>query len=62
MFTGKKGSIMRHPYATLVIIGLATAGVLSIGEKIKCLCSGKTRCITNMMNNMKNNSSMMNCE
>ena len=59
MFGNKKGSIMRHPYATLAIIGLATAGVISIGERIKCFCSGKTRALTGMMSNMRGGSHMM---
>ncbi len=53
MFQSKKGHIMRHPYATLVIIGLATAGAMSIGEKVKSFCSGKTKCLSGMMHSMK---------
>lgn len=53
MFNNKKGHIMRHPYATLAIIGLAAAGAISIGEKIKCFCSGKSKTISNMMSSMK---------
>lgn len=59
MFNGKKGSIMRHPYATLIIIGLATAGAVSIGEKIKSFCSCKTRGISTMISGMKNNTDFM---
>lgn len=59
MFNCKKGSIMRHPYVTLVIIGLATAGAITIGEKIKSFCSCKTRSLSTMMSGMKNNSHFM---
>ena len=59
MFNSKKGSIMRHPYATLLVIGLATAGALSIGEKIKSFCSCKTRSLTTMMGGIKNGSHYM---
>ena len=53
MFNSKKGSIMRHPYATLMIVGLAAAGAISIGEKIKSFCSSKTKCLEGMMHSMK---------
>ena len=50
------GGIMRHPYATLLIIGLATAGALSIGGRIKHFCSCKARGLTTMMNGMRGSS------
>ena len=53
MFQSKKGNIMRHPYATLLIIGLATAGVISIGEKIKCVCTRKNTALSNVMHGFK---------
>lgn len=53
MFNNKKAGILRHPYATLVIVGLAAAGAMSIGEKIKNLCAGKTKCLEGMMHSMK---------
>ena len=53
MFSNKKGQIMRHPYATLAIIGLAAMGAMSIGEKVKSFCSGKTKCFSGMMHSMK---------
>ncbi|MBR5144274.1 MAG: hypothetical protein IKW53_04405 [Clostridia bacterium] len=62
MFGNKKGQIMRHPYATLTIIGLAAVGVISISEKVKCFCSGKSRAITSMMNGMSGSSHMMDNE
>ena len=55
MFGNKKGHIMRHPYATLAIIGLAAAGAMSIGEKVKDFVSDKAKCVGNMMNGMKHN-------
>ena len=27
---------MRHPYATLAVLGLAAVGAISISEKVKC--------------------------
>ena len=44
---------MRHPYATLAIIGLAAVGVISISEKVKCFCHDKTKCMSNMLTSMK---------
>lgn len=49
MFNNKKGCIMRHPYATLMIIGLAAVGAVSIGEKVKGFFYSKTRCLSSMM-------------
>lgn len=45
---------MRHPYATLAIIGLAAVGAMSIGEKVKCFFTNKVHCVTNMMSGKKN--------
>ena len=53
MFNNKKPNIFRHPYATLMIVGLAAAGAISIGEKIKSFCSSKTKCLEGMMHSMK---------
>ena len=44
---------MRHPYATLTVLGLAAVGVVSITEKVKCFCYDKTRCVGNMISSMK---------
>lgn len=44
---------MRHPYATLLVIGLATAGVISIGEKVKCFCFRRRSDISTMMQGIK---------
>lgn len=54
MFGNKKGQIMRHPYATLAIIGLAAVGAISIGERVKCFCKEKVKCVSQMMGGMKN--------
>ncbi len=59
MFSSKKGSIMRHPYATLAVIGLAAAGVVSITEKARSFVMGKAGAIGNMMRGMKKDSQMM---
>ena len=49
MFNNKKGCIMRHPYATLIVLGLATVGAMSIGEKVKCFIYSKARCFSGIM-------------
>lgn len=56
MLSNKKGRMLRHPYATLAIIGLATAGALSITSKVKTMFSCKKECISNMMKGMKDSS------
>ncbi len=53
MFSNKKGKIMRHPYVTLTIIGLATVGAMSIACKMKSFVYCKAGCIQDMMNGMK---------
>lgn len=53
MFNGKKGIIMRHPYATLTVLGLAAIGTMSIGQKVKGFVTSKTRCISGMVGSMK---------
>ncbi len=53
MFSSKKSGIMRHPYATLTLVGLAAIGAVSIGEKVRNLCMGGTKCIGNMFAGMK---------
>ena len=53
MFSGKKGRMMRHPYLTLTVLGLATVGAISITEKVKYFFYDKTRCVSNMLTSMK---------
>jgi len=60
MFNGKKGRIMRHPYATLAIVGLAAMGAVSIGEKVRGFVSNKSKMLGHMMVGMKKDSQMMN--
>ena len=52
MFNGKKGRMMRHPYATLAVLGLAAVGAWSISEKVKCFLGGKANCVGNMISSM----------
>ena len=44
---------MRHPYLTLTVLGLATVGVISISDRVKCFWHSKTRCVENMLSTMK---------
>lgn len=62
MFNNKKGNILRHPYATLMVIGLATAGAITIGDKIRCMFRGGSHSISNMIKGMKPDSDMMNID
>ena len=59
MFSNKKGKIMRHPYITLAVIGLATVGVICITEKVKHFCNCKGHSMSNMLCRLKNDSDMM---
>lgn len=49
MFSNKKGRMMRHPYASLALLSLATVGAITISRRTKDFFRGKTRCITNMV-------------
>ena len=53
MFNNKKGSIMRHPYVTLTVLGLAAVGAVGIGQKVKGFVNSKARCISGMVGGMK---------
>ncbi len=53
MFNNKKSGFMRHPYAMLTVIGLATAGALAVGSKVKSLVGDKAKQMTGVMKNMK---------
>lgn len=54
MFSHKKGSIMRHPYVTIAVLGLAAVGAVGIGQKVKGFVDSKAKCITSMVSGMKN--------
>lgn len=58
MFSNKKGKIMRHPYATIVVLGLATVGAISITTKVKQFFKEKNCCVGNMFHGMKQNHEM----
>ena len=59
MFNNKKSQIMRHPYITLALVGLATVGVVSISEKVKRFCKCKGHSMPNILCRMKSDSDMM---
>lgn len=54
MYKARKGHIMRHPYLTLTILGLAVTGAVTITNHIKGFCMDKGRCVGNMVRGMKN--------
>ena len=60
MFNNKKGQIMRHPYATLAIIGLATAGAIGLTNKVKNIFSCKKNSVSCKIKGIKENSEQMN--
>ena len=53
MFNGKKSHIMRHPYLTLMVFGLATVGAMTITKGVKDYFCDKGRCVTNMMKSVR---------
>ena len=58
MFSNKKGKIMRHPYITLAVIGLATVGAINITASVKRFLKEKSCCVGNMFNGIKQNHDM----
>ena len=55
MFCGKKSRIMRHPYLTLAVLGLAVAGAITITNNVRDFISDKSRCVGNMVKSVKGN-------
>lgn len=53
MFNCKKGRIMRHPYATLAVIGLAAAGAISLVNMGKHFVREKSECVKDAIRKMK---------
>lgn len=53
MLKGKKCHIMRHPYLTLTILGLAVTGAVTITNGIRGFLGDKTRCLGNMMKSVR---------
>ena len=43
---------MRRPYATMIVLGLATVGAISITSKVKQFFKDKGMCVGNMINGM----------
>ena len=58
MYKNKNRRIMRHPYATIVVLGLATVGAISITSKVKQFFKEKSCCVGNMFNGIKQNHEM----
>ena len=55
MLKSKKGCIMRHPYLTITVLGLAATGAISISPRVKGFLKEKSCCVTNMVKGMKSN-------
>ena len=53
MHMSKKGRMMRHPYLSIAVLGLAAAGAVSITNKVKDFVKDKAGCITGMMQSVK---------
>lgn len=53
MLKGKKCHIMRHPYLTLTVMGLAAVGVMTITNKVRSFMSDKGRCVSGMMKSVR---------
>ena len=45
--------MMRHPYLSIAVLGLAAAGAVSITNKVKDFVKDKAGCITGMMQSVK---------
>ena len=58
MFKGKKSHIMRHPYLTLAVLGLAVTGAVTITNSIRGFISDKTRCLGNMVKSVRMDDNM----
>ena len=53
MILNKNGRKMRHPYATMAVLGLAATGVVSIVNKGKKFVKNQKNKIVSTMNGMK---------
>ena len=58
MFKGNKSHIMRHPYLSLAVFGLAVTGAVTITNSIRGFIGDKSRCLTNMVKSMKDEHNM----
>ena len=58
MFKGKKSHIMRHPYLTLAVLGLAVTGAVTITNSIRGFINDKTRCLGNMVRSVRMDDNM----
>ena len=56
MLKAKKGRIMRHPYLSLAVIGLAVTGAISISNKVKGFFKHKADCVGNMLHKKEEDS------
>jgi hypothetical protein len=53
MLKGKKCHIMRHPYLTLAVLGLAATGAVAITNRVRGFLTDKTRCVGNMVKSIR---------
>ena len=53
MFNNKKGRMVRHPYLTMAVLGLATAGAISISKKLKGFFRDKNCHMGSMVKGMR---------
>lgn len=58
MLKARKGHIMRHPYLTLAVLGLAVTGAVTITNRAKYFFMDKGRCVSNMVKGMKSEENM----
>ena len=58
MLKGKKSHIMRHPYLTLTILGLAITGAVSITNRVRGFLGDKSRCVSNLCKSVREDENM----
>ena len=53
MLKGKKCHIMRHPYLTLTVVGLAAVGVMTITNRLRSFMNDKGHLVGGMMKSVR---------